>query len=413
MGKSTFFSGQPIFTQLLTLIPEHLLSRVSRKHKSDRYCKRFDSRHHLVTLLFGVINQCSSLREVVTGLQVASSKQGHLRLVHDVHRSTLADANKHRSSEFFGDLFHELYRFHYGLPDSRKINARQPYEKRLFIIDSTTIQLFHDVIKGAGSHPANGRKKGGLKAHVMIKASEDTPCMVNLTSGATNDRTFLKYINLPAGSIITFDKGYANFRIFDQWTNSKVYWISRVLDAWIVKVTKQREVSEQQKSRGVISDQLVILGDPKNNKTLKIKARIIHFIDPETGKILQFVTNNNRMQPTTVADVYKRRWQIELLFKRIKQRYPLRYFFGESENAIKIQVWSALIVDLLVKIVQDRTTRKWAYSNISSIIRLHLMTYVNLLSFLNNPEKVLRNYKPPQNELQLNLFDGSKVGAYF
>jgi hypothetical protein len=404
MSKSTIFSGQPIFTQLLSFIPEGIISRLARRHQSDRYCKRFDSKHHLVTMLFAVINKCTSLREVTTGLQVASGKLGHFKLIHDIKRSTLADANSRRSSAFFGDLFHELYKHHYGLPDSRKINNRQPYEKRLFIIDSTTISLFHDVIKGAGSTPASGRRKGGLKAHVMINSHEDAPCMVNLTSGATNDRTFLKHINLPSGSIITFDKGYANFKAFDHWTKSGVTWVSRVLDRWIIKVEKQRKVPLQQKEMGVISDELVVIGDPKNNKTLKIKARVIKYLDPLTNQILTFVTNNTKFHAITIADIYKKRWQVELLFKRIKQRYPLRYFYGESENAIKIQVWCALIVDLLIKIIQDKTTRKWAYSNISSIIRLHLMTYVRLLAFLNNPEKALRNYKPPEENPQLKLF---------
>lgn len=405
MGKSTIFSGQPIFTQLLSLIPDYLFQRLVNKYQADRYCKTFDSRHHLVTLLFGIINQCTSLREVVTGLQVASSKQTHFKLVHDIRRSTLADGNKRRPEAFFGELFHELYNFHYGLPDSRKIKPRQPYEKRLFIIDSTTIRLFHDVLKGAGMSPANGRRKGGLKAHVMIKASEDTPCLVNLTASAANDRVFLKYIDLPKGSIITFDKGYSNFRTLDRWAQNGITWVSRVLDRWIVRTYKQNPLSEQQKALGILSDELVTLGDPGNNHTLKIRARIIKFVDPESGKILSFVTNNYRFRPSSIASIYKQRWQIELLFKRIKQRYPLKYFFGESENAIKVQVWCALIADLLIKIIQDKTTRKWAYSNLSSIIKLHLMTYIDLLAFLNNPDRVLKKYKPIEPIYQLNLFN--------
>lgn len=142
----------------------------------------------------------------------------------------------------------------------------------------------------------------------MIKASEDTPCLVNLTASSANDRVFLKYVNLPKGPIITFDKGYANFRKFEQWTLLGINWISRVLDRWIIQVEKQNHVSEQQSIRGVISDELVTLGDPKNNNTLKIKARIIKYIDPETKKILRFVTNNTRFQPTTIANIYKQRW---------------------------------------------------------------------------------------------------------
>ena len=177
------------------------------------------------------------------------------------------------------------------------------------------------------------------------------------------------------------------------------------MDRCTIQIYKQNFLSEQQRLAGIVSDDLVILGDPRNNNTLKIKARVINYIDPDTNKALSFVTNNTNFQPTTIANIYKQRWQIELLFKRIKQRYPLRYFFGESENAIKVQIWCALIADLLIKIIQDRATKKWAYSNLSSIIKLHLMTYVNLLSFLNNPDKVLRNYRPVEQVYQLNLFN--------
>jgi hypothetical protein len=341
----------------------------------------------------------------VSGLQVADGKRGHLGLVHNVRRSTLSDANQRRTEAFFGALFHELYKYHYGLPDSRKINHKQSYEKRLFIIDSTTIKLFHDVLQGAGTSPANGKRKGGLKAHVMINASENTPCLVSLTKAAANDRVFLKEISLVKGSIITFDKGYANFRIFDKWTKEGVAWVSRVLPRWTVNVYKERVVSDQERNAGVISDQLVILGDPGNNKTLKIKARIIGFKDEESGRIFEFVTNNTRLLPSKIAAIYKQRWQIELLFKRIKQRYPLRYFLGESANAIKIQVWCALIADLLIKIIQDRTKRKWSYANIGGIIKLHSLTYVDLKLFLEDPERTTVNYMPHEEKnLQLKLF---------
>jgi hypothetical protein len=404
MDKSTIFSGQPIFSQLLSFIPNYIVERLARKYDADRYCKKFDTRHHLVTMLFAVINQCTSIREVVTGLQVAGGKKGHFKMIHDVKRSTLSDANRRRPEALFGDLFHELYKLHYGYPDSRKINPRAPYEKRLFIIDSTTIRLFHDILQGVGQIPSNGKRKGGLKAHVMIKASEDTPCVVDLTKASANDRTFFKSISLPKGSIVTFDKGYANFRQFDGWTKNGVTWVSRILNEWIIKVEKEKPVSEDQQSKGVLADKWVIIGDPKRAKALKIKARIIKFIDSEKDMIFEFVTNNRKFLPDKIADIYKQRWQIELLFKRIKQRYPLRYFLGDNENAIKIQVWCALIADLLVKIIKDRTKRHWAYSNISGIIKMHLMTYVNLSAFLEYPEKALVNYKPPEPYIQLKLF---------
>jgi len=328
-----------------------------------------------------------------------------MKLVHDVRRSTLADANQRRPEKFFGDLFHNLYKYYYASPDSRKINRREPYEKRLFIIDSTTIKLFHDVLKAAGRPPVSGKSKGGMKAHVMINASEDTPCLALLTGAAANDRVFLKEINLPRGSIITFDKGYSNFRKFDRWSKDGITWVSRAYSFWNREIYKERNVSEDEKNKGVISDKLAILGDSNNRNTLKIRARLIKYKDDLTGKIFEFVTNNTKFLPSKIADIYRNRWQIELLFKRIKQRYPLKYFLGESENAIKIQVWCALIIDLLVKIMKDKVKRNWSYANLCGLIRLHILTYINLIMFLENPDKTLKNYHPPPAEvIQLKMF---------
>lgn len=405
MSKITYYSGQPIFSQLLSLIPDHIIRSLAKEHQTDRYCKKFDTYHHLVTMLFAVISQCTSIREVVTGLQVANGKRGHMKLIHDVRRSTLADANQRRPEKFFGDLFHKLYKYYYGSPDSRKINRRESYEKRLFIIDSTTIKLFHDVLKAAGRPPVSGKSKGGMKAHVMINASEDTPCLVLLTESAANDRVFLKEIHLPRGSIITFDKGYSNFRKFDSWSKNGITWVSRAYSSWNREIYKERNVSEDEKNKGVISDKLAILGDSNNRNTLKIRARLIKYKDDLTGKTFEFVTNNTKFLPSKIADIYKNRWQIELLFKRIKQRYPLKYFLGESENAIKIQVWCALIIDLLIKIMKDKVKRSWSYANLCGLIRLHTLTYINLTMFLENPDKTLKNYHPPPGEvIQLKMF---------
>lgn len=406
MRKSTFFTGQPIFGQLLNLIPDDLLSRLSRQHNCDRYCKKFDSKHHLVTMLYAVFHKCTSIREVVTGLQIATSRLGHIKLNHNVCRSTFADANSRRTAAFFAAVYHHLYQRYYGLPDSRLRCNPKSNEHRLFIIDSTTITLFHDVLKGAVMTPATGKRKGGIKAHVLIKAEEHVPCVVNLSASAANDKTFFKHFSLPAGVIVVFDKGYAHFGQFDKWTRSGVSWITRTIDKWHVNDRRDRPVPQDQADAGILSDESVILGSFKQRMTPKVTARLIRYRDNESGKELCFATNNMQLPAAVIAQLYKQRWQIEVLFKRIKQAYPLRYFLGDSANAIKIQVWCALIADLLVKIIKDRATRKWSHANLCGIIRIHLLTYVNLKAFLENPEKALLNYSKQQDR-QLSLFSSA------
>jgi hypothetical protein len=407
MPQVKLFTGQPIFTQLLSFIPKTAFEALVHQCGADRYCKSFYAWDHLVSMLYSCFHKCESLRELVTGLQVNFNKLIHLGVRSIPRRSTLSDANRRRPEALLAGLYHVLLKRYYpaDLPDSS--GKKDSISSRLFILDSTTISLFSDIMKGAGRPPASGKRKGGLKAHVLVKAEHDLPCFVVLSPASHNDRTIYKHINLPPKAIVVFDKGYGNFRQFDQWSKQKVSWVSRFGDAWTYQSLEQRKVSVKQQSKGILSDEKVLLGNIHNKKTLLIKVRRIVFFDEEQNRTLIFVTNNFKMQASRIADIYKRRWQIELLFKRIKRHYPLRYFLGESENAIKIQIWCALICDLLVKIVKDKLKRPWSFANIASMIRLHLMTYINIFSFFNNPENALKHYNSqPQGQLSLFPYPG-------
>lgn len=403
MGKNTFFTGQPVFTQLLKFIPQSQVGKLAAQFQTDRYYKKFKSYDHLVTMLYTSFHGCKSLREVTTGMQVSFSKLIHLGVRFIPRRSTLSDANRTRNEAFFGRLYHGLYNYYYGsLPDSRK---RKSMNERLFIIDSTTINLFSDVMKGMGMKPINGKAKGGAKAHILMKADEDVPRFVDLTHATKNDRIILDQFTLEPGSIVVFDKGYNNHRKMMQWDKQGVSWVTRLHNDASYTNHGSNPVSVRQQDNGVLADENILMGRPSNRKTIKLLARKITYVHSESGEIFEFITNNMKMSPLTIADIYKKRWQIELLFKRIKQSYPLKYFLGDNENAIKIQIWCSLITDLLVKIVHDKIRkRKWSYANLASIIRLHLMSYVNLFRFLNNPEKALVNYNDRSLDSQLNLY---------
>ena len=169
------------------------------------------------------------------------------------------------------------------------------------------------------------------------------------------------------------------------------------------KVLEHRPVNNAQIARGVKKDRLIVLGHRHHSNHPFVNARLIDFKDPESGKRFQFLTNNTKLSPATIAALYKKRWQIEILFKRFKQNYPLKYFLGDSENAIKIQIWCALICDLLIKIIKSLVARKWSFSNLASIIRIHLMTYIDLYSFLKSPEHALQT-KPTHPPAQASLF---------
>lgn len=401
MNKSSFFTGQPIFSQLLHLIPRYLVKRACKQNSADRYCKKFDTYHHLVTMLYSCYQHCTSLREVVTGMRACEGRLQCLGVGHLPARSTLAEANARRPWQTFEHIYTSLYhRYKSSLPDSRTDKSA----KDLVIIDATTISLFQEILKAAGGRGLNGKKKGGIKVHVAMQSSQDVPFLIRLTAAAQADVSFLQQLHLPAGSVVVMDRGYNNFKKFNEWTNNKVSWITRLRGNTVVNVTAERHVSEQQKQSGILRDQHVRLGF-KNNFIQQVNCRLIHYYDKESKRVFAFLTNNFRYKPSRITDYYKRRWQIELLFKRLKQNMQLQYFLGDNENAIRIQIFCCLIADLLLKVATAGVKRKWAYSNIACLVRLHLMNYTRLNAFLQNPEKC-RIYNPPpqlKQQLELNL----------
>ena len=389
MDKDQLFIGQPILSQLLSFIDKKEVDTLARKHRSDRYTKKFATYDHLVTMLYCIFHRCTSLREVSTGMQACFTKLNHLGMRYCPRRSTLSDANRRRTVEVFEEIYMLLYKkFARSLPDSQK---KESWFSKLFIADSTTISLFKEIMKCAGNTPANGKRKGGMKVHTLIKADQDVPCLVRMSPAANHDVSFIKGMELPEGSIIVFDKGYVNYDQYDCWTKEKVSWVTRLRKGSKFEVTEQLPISIEQQKAGIIADELVILGHTSHNDITRTKARLVTYYDASKDYIFYFITNNQILNPETIALIYKHRWQIELLFKRVKQTYPLQYFLGDNENAIKVQVWCALIAALLIKYVKSQLKRKWSYANISSMIRLHLMTYIHLFRFLENPDKALIN----------------------
>lgn len=395
MGKGSFFTGQPIFSQLLQYIPSTLIRDVVTRLDGDRYYKRFKSRDHLVTMLYAMFNKCSCLREVTTGLLAAENKIMHLGLSSHPRRSTISDANSKRSPEIFEQIYYGLAQMYQSFLSDSRPKSR---DNRVYLIDSTTISLFKEILKAAGRPKNDGRHKGGMKVHTMLHAASDTPVMIHFTASAKNDSTFLKRVRLPQGSIVVFDKGYRKHSDYNRLADEKITWVTRKRDNSVYRVTEIRQVEGSQRLQGVLSDEFIQLGHTINKHSTHVQARLVTYLDLASGQVFAFLTNNRELEPKVIANYYQQRWQIEIFFKRIKQNFPLQYFLGDNENAIQIQVWCALIADLLLRVVQKKTRSRMAFSNIIGLVRLHLMTYTQLTTFLKSPEKTLlaqiRKQKP-------------------
>ena len=396
MNKSTHFSGQPTFGQIINLIPKDIVSNAVFEHCSDRYYKKFNTYLHLVTMLFSCYGNCSSLREVVTGMAAMEGRLFSSGVRKLPTRSTFSDANAKRNSEVFETIYFRLREyFQKSLPDSGKSS------ESVYLIDSTVITLFQEIFKGSGSIFADGRRKGGLKVHMAVPLDEQSPVVMNIGPGADSDLSFLKYLTLPQGSTAIFDRGYRSYPQFNLWTHMGVRWITRLREQSHYTIIEQRVINSKCKQAGLKKDIVVDLGFPQK-KTEQVRARIIFYKDPISKKFLKFLTNDLESEPIKIAELYAKRWNIELLFKRLKQNMPLKYYLGDNQNAIKIQIWCALIADLLLQVIRKQVKKVWAFSTIVSLVRLHLFNYLNLFSFLENPEKS-KIYSHPDDASQLDL----------
>ena len=384
MDKSIHFFGNSVFGQLISMIDERIINRNAQKHSSDRYIKRFTTHDHLISMLFCVFAKCSSLREVSGAMLGLSGKTKHFKLENLPYRSTLSDANKRRNSDVFCDIYHDLLK-HYSkyISDSQ---FKEVLKKQVKIFDSTTISLFKDILKCTGRIPANGKRKGGIKMHTVINVDETVPRLVWFTDSSTNDHVLLKKLSLDKDIIYVFDKGYNDYKAFKLFSDTNTGFVTRIKDNAVYKLEEELFIDKCIHS-GVISDQIIEIDVTEGKDKSKLKLRKVTFYDREHKREFEFITNLFEMRPDMIAGLYKIRWQIELLFKQFKQNFPLKYFLGDNENAIKIQIYCALIVNLLITVIQKLLKRQWAFSNLVSFCRVHLFNYIHLLRFLENPEK--------------------------
>lgn len=402
MSKSTFFSGQPVFGQLLSLIPKGVIDSATSKYQSDRYYKKFDTWHHLATMMFASYSDSTSLREVVNALLGMDTRLNHFGFKHVPTRSTLADANMNRDYLVFEEIFNRLVkRFRPYLPDSR---SNEDYLKNLILMDSTTISLFKEILKAAGANPKNGKRKGGIKVHMAVRAQDDVPCLIKFSASAASDKTFMKHVNPPKGSVLVFDKGYNDYKRYNEWKTEGVDWVTRKQSNAVIEFRSSRLITKVDISSGVISDEDIIMGH-KTQKH-KVHCRLITFHDKKLKRDFEFITSHTEFTALQIADIYKRRWQIELLFRRLKQNMPLMNFLGDNENAIKIQIYCALISDLLIQLIKRGAKKGWYYSNIASLIRVLLVCYFDVQKFLAKSNYKKTPGPSSQQSLQITLFSG-------
>ena len=389
MGKSSHFIGQPMYGQVIKLLDKSKILQISRENGGERYTKRFNGWIHLVVMLYAVILRFDSLREITASLLKDARKLSHLGVTFKIGRSTLADANKRRSEAIFEAIYRDLYRtYRYTLSSDSRTGKTPKWMKRLQIIDSTTITLFSNLIfKGVGRHPKTGKKKGGIKVHTVIHANEGVPSDIRFTSAATNDSFMLKPSSLSKGDIVAMDRAYIDYEKFEQLTNNQVVYVTKMKKSLKFEILSDTIYQAPEGVMEVRIQEVKFTKKKQSGETIVHHARIITYVDIKKHKLISLLTNDKEFDPAEIIEIYRRRWEIELLFKQIKQNFPLRYFYGESANAIKIQIWITLIANLLLMVMQKQLQRPWSFSGLATMVRITLMDYVDFYSLFNFPEK--------------------------
>lgn len=404
VNKTTYFFGQSVFGQLISLIDPTIISNAARECMADHYVKKFKTKDHLISMLFCAFAKCTSLREVSGAMLGLAGKTKHFQMDQIPKRSTLSDANQRREADVFGIIYNKLLlKYGHFISDSR---IKDVINKQIEIFDSTTISLFKDILKCVGRKPKNGKRKGGIKVHTVINVDETVPKLVWFTHSATHDHVLLSKLKMDSNTIYVFDKGYNDYKAFQRFCNNDTGFVTRIKDNAVFE-SVQKQMIEEHIHSGVKEDEIITLTVKNGDNTSKLTLRKIRFYDRVLKREFEFLTNLFDMRADLVAAIYKLRWQIELLFKQLKQNFPLKYFLGDNENAIKIQIYCTLIANLLMTVIQKKLKRSWAFSNLVSFCKIHLFNYIHLLNFLENPDKDWQ--KTLRGLMQPTLFEG----AYF
>lgn len=369
-----------IFSQILQLIPRDGFESAVEKHQAERHARGFSSWGQLVAMLFCQLAQAKSLREITEGLQASEGKLKHLGLPEAPARSTLAYANSHRPWELFETVFHQLLTRCQKRLGVAKAGSQLGLPGKLLSLDATVIDLCASVFDWAHFRTT----KGAVKLHLLLDHDGYLPCYAVITEGKVHEIQVARKLKLQRGAMLVFDRGYTDYGWFQQLTEEGVHFVTRLKDNAAYIVVERRTAT----GAGVRADEIIVLEKQAQSETAPFLRRVRYW-DEAKQRELVFLTNHLDLEATTVAAVYKERWQIELLFKALKQNLRVKTFVGTTANALKTQIWTALIALLAVKFLQLQATFSWSLSRLIALLRQQLFVYRDLWRWLETP------FEPP------------------
>jgi len=367
--------GQTIFSQLMEFVPRYEFRTCVERYRGDYKVQSFSCWDHFLTLAFAQLTYRESLRDIEACLRAKSTKLYHMGIRSRISRNTLAHANQVRDWRIYADFAQVL------ITMARRLYVNEPFglelDHTVYALDSTVIDLCLSLFPWAQSR----RRKSAVKLHTLLDLRGNIPTVIMITGGRVHDAYFMDDLVWEAGAIYLFDRGYLHFHRLYRIHQSGAFFVTRSRQ----RLDCQRHSSQPvDKNTGLRCDQMISLTNPIPKRRYPERFRRIRFVDPDTGKRLVFLTNNALLDALTVAELYRRRWQVELFFRWIKQHLRIKSFYGTSENAVKTQVWTAVSVYVLVAIVKKRLHLDRSLFSILQILSVSLLEKTPILQALTS-----------------------------
>lgn len=364
-----------LFSQLIALFNRQRFYGLVFRHGAEFYSKGFSSWDHFVAMLFCQLAQAKSLREICGGLACCVGKLRHLGIKSAPNKSTLSYANAHRPWQMYRDLFYESLDFcKKAAPGKHKFR----FKNKLLTLDTTIISLCLSLFPWAEFR----RTKGAVKLHLLLDHDGYLPTYAYISNAKKHDLSVARKVSLAPGSIVVIDRGYNDYKLFSHWTENEIYFVTRLKDNADYVVLDDLEIP---KNRNILADQLILFTGYYAQRNCPHLLRKIVVWDKGNDREIVLLTNHFDFGATTISAIYKDRWQIELFFKALKQNLKVKTFVGTTENALYIQIWTALIAMLLIKYLQFKSKFGWSLSNLVAFLRWNLFTYRNLWEWIDSP----------------------------
>jgi len=356
-----------LFSQIISKLDRNIFSKLVKKYQTDKHEKGYNSWTHLVSMLFCQFAKSQSVRDISNGLRSATGNLNHLGIHKAPSKSSVSYQNKNRSWELFRDYYYQLLGYLGQQAGFKQVKFR--IKSKIFLLDSTTISLCLSIFDWAKYKTA----KGAVKMHTLLDFDGNLPAYVNITNGKTADNKGAYDIPLLKGSVIVADRFYNDFYLLNIWDSKGIYFVIRHKENIQYNIIKENELPDN-RHQHILKDEIIEL----KNKSSKEKY----------PKRLRSVAN-------TIGELYKSRWEVEIFFRDIKQLLHIKSFIGTSKNAVMIQIWTALITILILKVLKAMAKYNWHLSNLVAFIRLNLFVKINLQLWLDNPFEEI-NIPPPK-----------------